>query len=224
MVGVDDRPEEAHRDCLRPERAGLRDRRQDARLVERDEHVPLGIDPLPELERQPARDVGRRVLVLTERVELPALAEQQDVREALRREERGAGRRALDDRVRRAGGAVGEDLRAGEQLADRQAERGRELRQALLDALERPRDVRRRLRQQQLAVLVGDDDVGERPAGVDGDAKPHQSAAFTRSELSIQWSCRPVSDGLRAIIGQDPVPINLMRTTRSASGIIPRWW
>ena len=96
---------------------------------------------------------------------------------------------------------------------DRQAERGRELRQALLDALERPRDIRRRLGQQQLAVLVGDDDVGERPAGVDGDAKPHQSAAFTRSELSIRWSCRPASDGLRAIIGQDPVPINRMRTT-----------
>ena len=88
----------------------------------------------------------------------------------------------------------------------RQAEHWGELRQTLLDALERPRDVRRRLRQQQPAVLVGDDDVGERPAGVDGDAKPHQSVAFTRSEL-FQWSCRPASDGLRAIIGQDPVPM-----------------
>ena len=158
---------------------------------------------------------------MPKRVELPALAEQQDVREALGREERGAGRHTLDDRVRRPGRAVGEDLRARKQLGDRQAERGRELRQALLDALERPRDIRRRLGQQQLAVLVGDDDVGESPAGVDGDAKPHQSAAFTRSELSIRWSCRPASDGLRAIIGQDPAPINRMPTTWLASGIIP---
>ena len=74
MGGVDDRPEEANGDCLHSESAGLRDRRQDAPLVEWDEHVPLGIDPLPELERQPARDIGRRVLVLPKRVELPALA------------------------------------------------------------------------------------------------------------------------------------------------------
>ena len=205
--GIDDRPEEADGDCLRPEGAGRRDRRQDATLVERDEDVPLGIDPLPELERQPARDIRGRILVLPKRVELPALAQQQHVGEALGREERGAGRLALDDRVRRPGRAVGEDLRTGEQLGDRHAERGCELRKALLDALERSLDVRRRLGQQQRAVLVGDDDIRERPPGVHGDAKPHQPAAFTRSELPIPMVMPPTTDGPGAIIGQDTLPI-----------------
>ena len=47
-----------------------------------------------------------QVAKLPKRLQLPALAEQQHVREPLRREERGARRSALDDRVRSARGAV----------------------------------------------------------------------------------------------------------------------
>ena len=114
--GIDDRPEQADPDRLHPQLRQRSSAARTLRLIERDEDVPLGVDPLLDLECQVARDVGRRVGDLPERIELAALAQQQDVREPRRREERRARRLALDDRVRRAGCAVGELTRLPQQL------------------------------------------------------------------------------------------------------------
>jgi hypothetical protein len=174
VLGVDDRPDQADRDCFGAEAARLGDRLEDALLVELDEDVPLRIDPLPNLERQVARHVGRRIRELPERLELAALAEQQNVREPLGGEEGGPGGAAFDDRIRGAGRAVGEDVGPPEQLGNRHAQLGFELLEGVLDALERALEVGRRLREMERACLVGDDHVRERAPGVDGDAETHQ--------------------------------------------------
>ena len=115
--GVDDRPEQADRDRLDAELARALDRVHDRGLVERDERLALGVHALADLEREPARDVRQRVRDLLERVGLAALAHEQDVGEALGREERRARGLALDDRVRRARRAVRQHLGLREQLA-----------------------------------------------------------------------------------------------------------
>ena len=182
VVRVDDRPDQAHRDCLRAQAPRVLDRGEDALLVELDEDVPLGVDALADLERQVAGHVRRRVRELPERLELPALAEQEDVREALGGEERGPGRAALDDRVRRPGRAVGEHVGACEQLADRDPELRRKLLEPVFDALERTLEVGRRLRQVERPAFVGDDHVREGASGVDGDAEAHQLSTAIRNE------------------------------------------
>jgi hypothetical protein len=164
---VDDRPDEAYRHRLDTQLARPVERRHHALLVERDEDVALRVDPLADLEGEVARDVRRRVLELAKRLQLPTLAEQQDVGESLGGEERRPRGLSLDDRVRRARRAVGEDLGAGEELAGRDAELRRERRERLLDALEGAREVGRRLRKMEHPFLVGDDDVREGPARVD---------------------------------------------------------
>ena len=60
LVGrVDDRPEQADRDRLRPQARAAVDRSGDARLVERRERLALGVHALRDLERQEARHVRR---------------------------------------------------------------------------------------------------------------------------------------------------------------------
>ena len=171
---IHDRPDQADRDRLDVEHAAALDRLEHAPVVEWHEDVALRVDALADLEGQMARHVGCPELELAEGLELPSLAEQQDVGKALGGEKGGARRLPLDDGVGRARRPVREDVGSGEKLGDGQPELRGEAGQGLLDALERSPEVGRRLGQVQHAVRVRDDDVREGPAGVDRDAKTHR--------------------------------------------------
>src|SRR5581483_8488534 len=99
-----------------------------------------------------------------------------------------------DDRVRGARRSVREDVCLREQPGDGEAELRRELLEGVLDALEGPLEVGRRLRQMQAALFVRDHDVGERSAGVDGDPEAHQ--AVTACDWTSASAARTISSTL----------------------------
>ena len=106
-------------------------------------------------------------------MQLAALAQHERVGEALGGEERRARRPAGDDRVRRGGRPVDEELALAEQLREGEATLGGALRERLRDPAEDALGRRRRLAEGELPLLVDHHDVAERAAGVDGDAVRH---------------------------------------------------
>ncbi len=168
--GVGGRPQQANRDGLRVQFTRAGELRAGGALVERHEHVAVGVDPLWDLERQAARYVwlgeGAAVVVGAQRA---TLAAHEDVREALGAEEGGPCCRALEDRVGRLRGGEDEQRGAREQLAQWFGELLRGALQCGTQPVEQARRLCQRLGDRHLAALVADDDVGEGPADVAGD-------------------------------------------------------
>ncbi len=177
VVRVGDRPQQADADRLHLRAAGGVDRLAYRVLVERAVLAALRVDPPADLERQPPRDVGLRVRDReVEGLHLPALAQGQDVGEALRGQERGARGGALDDRVGGAGRRVHEQVGVAEQLLEREVEAFADHAQRLAAALEHALRRGQRLVEREPAVGVGEHDVGEGAAGVDRDPVAHRAA------------------------------------------------
>ncbi len=173
---VHDRPQQADGDRCDLAAAHLGERREQRRLVERHRYVSLRVDPLLHFEGQAPGNVGRRVRVAKiERVELAALPQDERVGMPGGRQKRGSGGRSGQDRVRALRRPVDEHRRVSQQRIERQPVLGGTVAQRLGDAVEHALRGRRRLADPQLAAGgVGDDDVGERATGVDGDAKAHR--------------------------------------------------
>ena len=183
VLRVRNRPDEADGDRLDIQLAGLAHERPRALPIEGAVDPSLRIDPPRHLEGQAPWDVGLGIaLVEVEGVRLTAFAEGEDVGEACRREERGAGGLALQDRVRRAGRAVDEERGAREELVGSEREVGGDERERVPRRVEHAVGRRQRLCEGKTPVLVGDDDIGERPTRVDGDAVTrHEQLSITRS-------------------------------------------
>jgi hypothetical protein len=153
------------------------DRRVDVAVLERRHHPSLRVDALAHLEAEVAWHQGRR-RVLEEVVETGAgrAPELQHVATAARGDERGARALALQQRVGDDGGGVGQpaDVGGGDTVA---AHRDAEpLHHSVREVARRGRHLDHRRRP---ARLVGEDDVGERPADVHADAPAHRASSTT---------------------------------------------
>ena len=174
---VDDRPEQADGDRLgaRAPRA-LAIASSDALLVERQEDVALRVDALADLEGQVARDVRaadtgswRNGSSLPPSRSSRTSGKPSVVKKAVR-----AVRPSTIALVARVVPYVKTSVRASSSGTVRPSS-GASWASAVVDALEGALEVGRRLRHVERARLVGDDDVRERAARVDGDAEPHES-------------------------------------------------
>ncbi len=132
-------------------------------------------DPLGDREGERPRDVrvgvGDRQV---QRIVLAALPVHEDVPVALGGHEGRAGGAALEDGVGRRGRRVHERRRVGEELADGRSPGGGRVAERGVQAEEHVVGRRRRLVQTGDALPVGHDEVGEGPAGVDGDGGGHR--------------------------------------------------
>ena len=153
-----------------------RDRFLDRVLLERRVHAAVGIHPLGHRNAPVARHERRRMLPeQVVRIVAVAAAHLEDVAEALRREQADDGARPRQERVEPDGRAVEEVLgRSDTVLWDCSLD-------GVEDAVLRGSRRRRLLADADLAGLVViEDEVGERAADVDADARGHGSDSPVR--------------------------------------------
>ena len=115
----------------------------------------------------------------------PQGADLQHVAEALGGDQADARALALEDRVRRDGGAVADFLDRGA----RQSGLGKQLGEAVDDGARIVVDARRHLLGMDRAVRAEDDDVGEGAADIDTDAECGGHACYSAAWLSAAGSC-----------------------------------
>ena len=174
VVGVHDRPEQRNRDRLDPLARQALDDCACGGFVQLTLDAALGVDALRNLEGEAAGNVGRRKLHReVERLALAAVAVEQRVWKTLGREQRRLRDLALDDRVGGPRGAVDQHLGLGEQplVGDPRYLPG--IGERLAKPLEGALSRRQRLADDEPARFVGDHDIGERAAGIDGNAIAH---------------------------------------------------
>ena len=171
VLAVNDRPEEADGDRLDVSFPEFADDLACGCPVERRLDSTLRVDPLGNLVGQVAGNVGlgKRPPNL-KRIALAALAQDEDVTEALGHDRRRLGDLRLGDRVSRARGSIGDDAGAREQLGRLGAERARRVGQPDLEAAVGLLGVGQALAHGEIAGRVTDDDVRERSAHVDRHA------------------------------------------------------
>ena len=172
MGGIDDRPQQAHRDRLDALGRQRAEQRGDLRRVERDMHAAVAEDALLDLEGQRLRHerlgIGNREV---ERLLPAALAKHQRVGMAGGGDEGGPGGAPGDDGVDGVGGAVDHDLGAAEIGLERLPRRlGRDS-QRVEHAGGGIGRGGRRLVDGHRAVGMADDQVGKGAAGIDGEAE-----------------------------------------------------
>ena len=122
---VAERPQQRHRDRAHPVGQERADRLARGVLVEGDDHVPVAVDPLGDLQRVPLREqpvlfgLAEHVLQLVRRTAEVAALDVHDedrVAVALGGEEADGGHVARDQRVQRRRGAVGDVVGVGQHL------------------------------------------------------------------------------------------------------------
>ena len=182
VLGIPIGMEEQDGDRLHARGDGLGDHRTDLILVERDQHPPLGVDPLTHLETP--RPLNQRLMLAEKQIvgfgPIDA-AYLVYVAEALRRQQRAGGAGTLEDGVDRNRRAV--------EKKPRRREGSARLDDAALDAVDKPRRRRQRLAEPQLSSrLVESGNIGESPADIGGQA---DAAAGRRvdfhQERSLRW-------------------------------------
>jgi hypothetical protein len=175
--GVGHRPQQAHRERLGPGGGQVADGRRGPGLVQRLEHVAVGVDPAADTPDVRAADeqiglapAGRHAhFVGWQTVYLVCLGDGQGRLKALRGDQAHPRAGAGEQRVQPDGGAVGKDVAAGEELGERHPARLRGLREAREDAFLDPPRRGQGLAQADLAVVRDHDHIRERAAGVDAD-------------------------------------------------------
>ena len=173
MGGVDHRPEERDGDRLDARGTEVRGGCADVGLVEGADDAPGAVEPLVHTDAQVAvNELARMLEVDVEALGLETVAEIEDVAESLGAQERGAWAVSLDHRVGGGGGAVHEEICAGEQLVGVEAELVSDRPHTGEDAGAEVARGRLLLPEEQhLSVLGGHREIGERAADIDADAE-----------------------------------------------------
>ena len=173
MRVVQEGEHEADRDRLHLEGPDALDHRIQPGLVERNDDLALGVDPLPDLEAAAARHQHRRG-VLEQVVEVRAgrAAQLQHVAEALGGDERDIGALRFQERVGDDRGGVGDE-------GDRSGVDGVFPHRRTHAVDHRGAEIARRGEHlgdaRAPALLVQHGDIGERPADIDPDPPAHRA-------------------------------------------------
>ncbi len=188
VLGVQERPEEGHRDRLHPLLAEPLAEPVEPLEVQRHDDGAVAVDALVDADDAGALDdrLGLREVRDVDDLRLRqagdllhGAADQDRILVSARRDQGRLGAGARDQQVRGDGRSVREQDRAREQLLERQVESSRSLRDRGEHALlERGRG-RGRLRARDRAAVVEHDAVRERPSAVDRDDVGHGSARLT---------------------------------------------
>jgi hypothetical protein len=165
------RPQQTHGNRLNLALLHRRDDGPHRRDIQLQHDVAFGTDPLRYLERQMLRHVRRRKFrCQLQRIHLAALPIHQDVRKALRHQERRARGLTFDDGIGRARGAVDQHGCVAHEVLERHAHLVGGIADGRRQAGKTPLRRGQRLADGQPAFVVRDHHVGERAAGVNRDA------------------------------------------------------